>query len=414
MVSPAAWSFSRSSLARFTTRTKSFNSHRKWFPSAAASSLSLIAIVFLFSSLVCAFYLVTVRRIPAPDPEFFSGAGQYCDVFAGSWIPDDAYPIYNSSECPFAERGFNCLGNGRNDTGYLRWRWKPSSCDIPRFDAREALRRLRGKRIVFVGDSMSRTQWESLICMLMTGVDDKQSVYEVNGNKISKTIGFLGVKFGGFNLSVEFFRSVFLVQQGLPPKQGPRRVRSTLKLDALDVMNKRWMNSDVLVFNTGHWWTATKLFEIGCYFQFGTSLKLGLPVTAAFKMALETWASWVETSVNTNRTHVFLRTFEPSHWSDSKQKVCEVTDQPASEAIGDDRSEFGDIIREVVGKMRASVTVLNVTLMGKFRSDAHVGTWGHPSSILDCSHWCLPGVPDAWNELLLSSLFTNDWRKFGK
>lgn len=87
-----------------------------------------------------------------------------------------------------------------------------------------------------------------------------------------------------------------------------------------------------------------------------------------------------------------------------------MTDQPASEAIGDDRSEFGDIIREVVGKMRASVTVLNVTLMGKFRSDAHVGTWGYPSSILDCSHWCLPGVPDIWNELLYAYILSNDHR----
>ncbi|KAJ0972109.1 hypothetical protein J5N97_020068 [Dioscorea zingiberensis] len=415
----AALSFGRSSSARFGSRTTSFNSprvlsRRKWLPYSASPSLTSIASILFLSSLAFALYLFAFRRIPATSPEFFFGPGQDCDVFAGSWVPDDTYPLYNSSECPFAERGFNCLANGRTDTGYLRWRWKPSNCDVPRFDAREALSRLRGKRIVFVGDSMSRTQWESLICMLMTGVDDKQSVYEVNGSKISKTIGFLGVRFRGFNLSVEFFRSVFLVQQGLPPKQGPKRVQSTLKLDKLDRMNKRWMDSDVLIFNSGHWWTATKLFDMGCYFQVDGLLRLGLPITAAFKMALETWASWVEMMVNTNRTHVFLRTFEPSHWSDSNQKVCEITQQPTSEAKGDDRSEFGDIITEVVGKMRASVTVLNVTLMGKFRSDAHVGTWSHPASILDCSHWCLPGVPDAWNELLLSSLFANEWRKFGR
>ncbi|RWV91505.1 hypothetical protein GW17_00046207 [Ensete ventricosum] len=46
--------------------------------------------------------------------------------------------------------------------------------------------------------------------------------------------------------------------------------------------------------------------------------------------------------------------------------------------------------------------------MGASRSDAHIGTWSHPASILDCSHWCLPGVPDAWNELVFSHLLTNE------
>lgn len=71
---------------------------------------------------------------------------------------------------------------------------------------RDVLERLRSKRIVFVGDSLSRTQWESLIFMLITGLDDKSSVYEVNGNNITKTIRFLGVRFGSFNLKVEFYR----------------------------------------------------------------------------------------------------------------------------------------------------------------------------------------------------------------
>ncbi|KAK8960320.1 hypothetical protein KSP40_PGU009956 [Platanthera guangdongensis] len=88
----------------------------------------------------------------------------------------------------------------------------------------------------------------------------------------------------------------------------------------------------------------------------------------------------------------------------SGQNACEVTNRPTLEAQGNVRSEFTDIIAEVVGKIAVPVTVLNVTMMGAFRSDAHIGTWSHPSSILDCSHWCLPGVPDAWNELVFASL----------
>ncbi|XP_018859086.2 protein trichome berefringence-like 7 [Juglans regia] len=195
------------------------------------------------------------------DTSKFNGTFSSCNVFYGSWAQDDSYPLYNATECPFVEQGFNCLGNGRNNKDYLRWRWKPKTCDILRFNVRNILEKFRSKRVVFVGDSMSQTQWESLICLLMTGVENKKSVYEMNGNKITKQIRFLGVRFSSFNFTIEFFRSVFLVQQGWMPKHAPKRVKSTLKLDKLDNISTHWINSDVLIFNTGQWWVPGKLFE---------------------------------------------------------------------------------------------------------------------------------------------------------
>lgn len=51
--------------------------------------------------------------------------------------------------------------------------------------------------------------------------------------------------------------------------------------------------------------------------------------------------------------------------------------------------------------------VLNVTYMTAQRKDGHsslyyMGPKASPAPIhrQDCSHWCLPGVPDSWNELL--------------
>ncbi|KAM7518730.1 hypothetical protein LguiB_017692 [Lonicera macranthoides] len=255
-----------------------------------------------------------------------------CNFFDGKWVYDESvYPLYNSSECPFTERGFNCLANGRKGKDYLKWRWKPKNCDILRFNVDAILENLRGKRVVFVGDSLGRTQWESMICLLITGVVDKRSVYEVNGNKITKQIRHLAVRFSSFNLRVEFYRSVFLVQPSSVPKRAPKRIKSTLELDKLDDISKEWIDSDILVFNTGHWWTPTKLFDMGRYFQIGGKMRLGMSMNNGYRTALATWASWVENKVNTNRTHIFFRTFEPSHW---RKRSMEILSKENEEAKG--------------------------------------------------------------------------------
>jgi len=39
-----------------------------------------------------------------------------------------------------------------------------------------------------------------------------------------------------------------------------------------------------------------------------------MSIPAAYRVALETWASWIESTVDPNKTRVLFRTFEPSHW----------------------------------------------------------------------------------------------------
>lgn len=63
----------------------------------------------------------------------FAANQPVCNIFMGSWVRDDSYPLYQSLDCPIIDAEFNCQLYGRPDTDYLRYRWKPSGCDLPRF-----------------------------------------------------------------------------------------------------------------------------------------------------------------------------------------------------------------------------------------------------------------------------------------
>jgi len=69
---------------------------------------------------------VFVWAVATPSP-------QGCDFSHGRWIIDEAslHPLYDASrDCPFI--GFDCSRYARPDKDYLKYRWMPSGCDLPR------------------------------------------------------------------------------------------------------------------------------------------------------------------------------------------------------------------------------------------------------------------------------------------
>ncbi|WVZ05626.1 hypothetical protein V8G54_018972 [Vigna mungo] len=328
-----------------------------------------------------------------------------CDLTKGYWVFDESYALYSKDSCPFIDEGFDCVGNGRLDRDYSKWRWQPKDCDIPRFNATKMLELIRGKRLVFVGDSINRNQWESMLCMLLGGIKDPSRVYETHGRKITKEKGNYSFRFLDYQCTVEYYVSHFLVHES-KARIGQKR-RPTLRIDAIDHGSSRWKGADVLVFNTAHWWSHYKTKAGIYYYQEGSVVHPQLNVSTAFRKALTTWSSWVDRHINHRKTRVFFRSSAPSHFSGGDWNSgghCTEATLPLNETLlSTGYPEKNIIVEQIIEEMKTPVTLLNVTSLSAYRIDGHPSVYGRKrrsSRIQDCSHWCLPGVPDTWNELL--------------
>ncbi|KAM0941217.1 putative PMR5 domain, PC-Esterase [Dioscorea sansibarensis] len=112
--------------------------------------------------------------------------GETCDLFSGKWVFDNlTYPLYSERECMFMSDQSACEKFGRKNLRYQNWRWQPKGCDLPRFNATRLLESLRDQRMVFVGDSLNRNQWVSMVCLLGSVIPSSLKSMETNGSLMS-------------------------------------------------------------------------------------------------------------------------------------------------------------------------------------------------------------------------------------
>ncbi|CAJ2672761.1 unnamed protein product [Trifolium pratense] len=348
---------------------------------------------------------------------------EVCDFSNGQWVWDENYNSHQlyDENCPFLDPGFRCRQSGRKDEGFHKWRWQPDDCDLPRFNASDLLERNRNGRIVFAGDSVGRNQWESLLCMLTKGVSNISKIYEVNGSPISKHKGYLIMKFEEYNMTVEYYRVPFLNPTGRPPLNSSDDIKMTIRLDELHWHSIKWKGADVLVFNSGHWWNSDKTIKSGMYFQEKGKVNMTMTVEEAFRRSLQTWKSWALGNLNPMKSFVFFRSYSPVHYRNGTWNEggnCDKDMEPENDPTKLETEPYYNIfISDAVKEMQYGswkVNFLNITYLSELRKDGHPSKYREPGTPpdapQDCSHWCLPGVPDTWNRLIYAQLLS---KKFG-
>ncbi|KAI3445104.1 hypothetical protein Pfo_001769 [Paulownia fortunei] len=321
-----------------------------------------------------------------------------CNVYEGNWVYDESYPLFNSRKCPFIRKEFDCIKFGRSDDEYLKYRWQPNDCDLPRFDGVKFLRKLKGKNVMFIGDSISLNQWQSLTCLLYTALYGSNVTQEANDSMSTVT-------FQDYGVSVAYFPSHYLVDIEM------ERFGRVLKLDSLK-NGEIWKQVDVLIFNTWGWWQRRGTEQLWDYIEDDGIIVEDMDRMVAFTKALMKWAKWVDSYVNSYQTKVFFRGISPSHykgveWNEPGVRNCSEETRPLTGSTYPTREPLAaKVVKEILSiniSSSKSVHLLEITTLSQLRKDGHPSTH-NGSNRMDCTHWCLAGVPDTWNQLLYTQL----------
>ncbi|KAH1260054.1 Protein ALTERED XYLOGLUCAN 4 [Glycine max] len=351
-----------------------------------------------------------------------------CDYTNGRWVRTKRGPLYNATNCPNMKEKQNCIANGRPDLGYLNWRWKPSECNLPRFDPNTFLQLISNKHVAFVGDSVSRNHLQSLLCMLTTVTKPNGLGHEGSNTRWH---------FPSHNAMLSFYWSPFLVD-GVDRKI--RRPPHYNKI-YLDRVNARWENDidqmDIIVLSLGHWFLVPSVIYwgdkvIGCMNRLVSNCTTEIGFNGPIRRALRTALNSIikkKVKKGNNGIDVIVRTYSPSHFEGAWDKggICSKT-KPYREWERQLEGEDAEIRRiqleeleRAKGKAkkfrRFRLEVLDVTKLALLRPDGHPGAYRNPFPFAngvpervqnDCVHWCLPGPIDTWNEIRSSKRFSSN------
>ncbi|CAM0885238.1 unnamed protein product [Alopecurus aequalis] len=344
-----------------------------------------------------------------------------CDYSEGEWVSAPGHRRYNGTECNVKDSE-NCIRNGRQDTGYLDWRWQPSAagCPLPDFDATKFLDALHGKHVAFFGDSMARNQAESLICLLSTSFPYRM-VYRDRNQGTRK---FWRWAFPSHNVTVSSYWAPFLARA----EGGSENFSVPYNSVFFDALAERWSadadTMDIAVVSIGHWFPNPSIYYNGSD-VLGTHLlpdfnhtEIGFfsPYREAIRMTLRRLLS----SGGKNGRTVVVSTFSPSHFEKARDDPTScVRRRPYREGereVESMHAELRSIVREETASAARNgngtrVEVMDVTKLATMRPDGHPGPYmkrdpfarGVPKQI-DCLHFCLPGPVDTFNEILLQLL----------
>ncbi|KAE8712016.1 Protein trichome birefringence-like 33 [Hibiscus syriacus] len=196
------------------------------------------------------------------------------------------FPHYHESECPYIQPQ-TCQEHGRPDTGYQRWRWQLHGCHFPRFNATLMLESQRGKRMMFVGDSLNRGQYVSMICLFHSLIPPLKKFMQTCNND-----ALTDFQATDYNATIEFYWAPFLLESNSDNAVVHRILDRVVRKGSINKHGKHWK---------------------GKSFEEDEKQLMQLSTKDAYRMEMKRMLKWVTRNMNRTNTRVFLTSMSPTH-----------------------------------------------------------------------------------------------------
>lgn len=340
---------------------------------------------------------------------------QACNFGKGKWVPADNRPLYSGFGCKQWLSGmWACRLTQRTDFGYEKLKWQPKDCKMDDFTGATFLKRMQDKTLAFVGDSLGRQQFQSLMCMV-TGGEDRGDVEDVGmeyglvkANGSARPDGW-AFRFTSSNTTILYYWSASLcdIEAVNPTSESTRDDYYAMHLDRPPAFLKHYLDRiHVLVLNTGHHWNRGKLNANKWVMYVGGKPSANRMIADAKNFTIYSVVKWVNSELpNHPGMKVFLRSISPRHFFNGEWNTggtCDSTTPGSLQVLQDESSD-----PTAAGAVKGTgVRLLDITGLSLVREEAHISRYSIRAApgMQDCLHWCLPGVPDTWNELLFTQI----------
>ncbi|KAK8455417.1 hypothetical protein SEVIR_4G172200v4 [Setaria viridis] len=232
-----------------------------------------------------------------------------------------------------------------------------------------------------------------------------------------------------YNATIDFYWSPLLVESNSDNPIIHRVDYRIIRADRIEKHANVWRDADIIVFNSYLWWRKQRddmtMKVMYGSFEDGDARLDEVEMTEGFEIALKKLTEWLGENIDKNKTRIFFVGSSPTHlraskWGGEDSNKCLNETEPIYKD-GYAAADYSLMAKaksyfQTLEPKGIHVQILNITELSEYRKDGHPTVFrgqfvpltkeqiANPASYADCTHWCLPGVPDVWNEFLYGYL----------
>jgi hypothetical protein len=218
-------------------------------------------------------------------------------------------------------------------------------------------------------------------------------------------------RFPKTNTTILYYWSASLCDL-VPLNSSNRTTDVAMHLDRPPAFMRQYLDQfDVLVLNTGHHWNRGKINGNRWVMYVDgkpNEDKRRAQINEAKNFTIHSVVRWLDSQLPSHpHLKTFFRTISPRHFFNGDWNTGGSCDNNTPLSGGSEVVQEGSSDSVIEAALRGTKTkILDITALSQLRDEGHVSryTIRGTAAVNDCLHWCLPGIPDTWNELLIAQI----------